>query len=112
MEDQMSVIPKLVALGLAATLSSPIQQRQIDYNTGVPDAQRINQLWVVTYVNEKGLEVVAQAKLQSGDYAPLMAPDFERLASMLPAARDLATTRNINMRLVKFKRVDMQDIVP
>ena len=56
----------------------------------------------------KVLEVVAQAKLQSGDYGPLMAADFERLASMLPAARDLAT----NVRLVKFKRVDMQDIVP
>jgi hypothetical protein len=41
-----------------------------------------------------------------------MAADFERLASMLPAARDLATTHNINVRLVKFKRVDMQDIVP
>ena len=112
MEDSTSIIPKLVALGLVGALSSPTQQRQINYNTGVPDGQRINQLWVVTYVNEKGLEVVAQAKLQSGDYAPLMAADFERLISMLPAARDLATTRNINMRLVKFKRVDMQDIVP
>jgi hypothetical protein len=76
------------------------------------DTQRINQLWVVTYVNETGLQVVAQAKLQSGDYAPLMAADFERLESMLPAARDLATTPNINMRLVKFKRADMQEIMP
>jgi hypothetical protein len=108
----MSIIPKLVLLGLAATVSSPIQQRQIDYSTGALDNQRITQLWLVTYLNEAGLEVVAQAKLQSGDYAPLMAADFERLISMLPAARDLATTRNINMRLVKFKRVDMQDIVP
>ena len=56
--------------------------------------------------------MVAQAKLQSGDYAPLMAADFERLASMLPAARNLAKTHDINMRLVKFKRADMQDIVP
>ena len=109
----MSVIPKLVALGLAATLSSPIQQRQIDYSTGAPDNQRITQLWLVTYVNEKGLEVVAQAKLQSGDYAPLIAADFERVASMLPAARDLATTRNIKMHLIKLtNRVDVQDIVP
>lgn len=108
----MSIIPKLMALGLAAALSSPVHQREIDYSTGTPDSRRINQLWLVTYVNEKGFEVVAQAKLQSGDYAPLIAADFERLASMLPAARDLATTRNINMRLVKFKRVDMQDIVP
>ena len=78
-----------------------------------PDSQSINQLWLVTYVNEKGLEVVAQAKLQSGDYAPLIAADFERLASMLPAARDLATTRNIKMRLIKFtNRVDIQDIAP
>jgi hypothetical protein len=109
----MSIIPKLVALGLVVTLSSPIQQRQIDYSTGAPDNQRITQLWLVIYVNEKGLEVVAQAKLQSGDYAPLIAADFERLASMLPAARDLATTRNIKMHLIKLtNRVDVQDIVP
>jgi hypothetical protein len=109
----MSIIPKLVAPGLVATLNSPTQQRQIDYNTGAPDSQRINQLWLVTYVNEKGLEVVAQAKLQSGDYAPLIAADFERMASMLPAAHDLATTRNIKMRLIKLtNRVDIGDIVP
>jgi hypothetical protein len=109
----MSIIPKLAALGLMAALNSPIQQRQIAYSSGAPDSQRLNQLWLVTYVNEKGLEVVAQAKLQSGDYAPLIAADFERLASILPAARDLATTRNIKMRLIKFNnRVDIQDIVP
>jgi hypothetical protein len=112
-EDGMSIIPKLVALGLAATLSSPIQQRQIDYSTGAPDNQRITQLWLVTYVNEKGLEVVAQAKLESGDYAPLIAADFERLASILPAARDLLTTRNIKMRLIKLtNRVDIEEILP
>jgi len=109
----MSIIPKLVALGLAVTLSSPIQQRQIDYSTGAPDNQRITQLWLVTYVNEKGLEVVAQAKLQSGDYAPLIAADFERLASMLPAARDLAKANVTKLRLIKFtNRVDIEDIVP
>jgi hypothetical protein len=109
----MSIIPKLVALGLAATLSSPIHQRQIYYSTEAPDNQRITQLWLVTYVNEKGFEVVAQAKLKSGDYAPLIAADFDRLASMLPAARDLATTRNIKMRLIKLtNRVDLEEIVP
>jgi hypothetical protein len=109
----MSVIPKLVALGLAATLSSPIQQRQIGYSTGEPDNQRITQLWLVTYVNGKGLEVVAQARLQSGDYAPLIAADFERLASMLPAARDLAKANVTKLRLIKFtNRVDIEDIVP
>jgi hypothetical protein len=53
----MSVIPKLVALSLAATLSSPIQQHQIGYSTGDPDTNRITQLWLVTYVDGKGLEV-------------------------------------------------------
>jgi hypothetical protein len=106
----MSIIPKLVALGLAAIISSPVQ---VAYSPRNSDGQRLNQLWLVTYVNEKGLEVVAHAKLQGGDYAPLIAADFERLASILPAARDLATTRNIKMRLIKFNnRVDIQDIVP
>jgi hypothetical protein len=113
LENQMSIIPKLVTLGLAAVLSSPIPHHQIDYSTPGLDSQRINQLWLVTYVNENGLEVVAQAKLQTSDYAPLIAADFERLASILPAARDLATTRNIKMRLIKFtNRVDVQDIMP
>jgi hypothetical protein len=43
----------------------------------------------------------------------LIAADFERMASMLPAAHDLATTRNIKMRLIKLtNRVDIGDIVP
>jgi hypothetical protein len=109
----MSIIPKLLTLGLAAVLSSPVPQHQIDFSMPGPDGQRINQLWLVTYVNEAGLEVVVQAKLQSGGYAPLIAANTARLESMLPAARDLATTRNIKMRLIKLtNRVDIEDIVP
>jgi hypothetical protein len=109
----MSVIPKLVALGLAATLSSPIQQRQIAYSAGDPSSNRINQLWLVTYLDETGLEVVAQAKLTNGQYAPLIAADLARLESMVPAARDLARTDRIKLRLIKFtNRVDIEDIAP
>jgi hypothetical protein len=110
----MTIMPKLVALGLAATLSSPLRQHQIDYSTGTtPDSQRINQLWLVTYLNETGLEVVAQAKLETGEYAPLIAADSARLESMLPVALALATAGNVKMRLIKFtNRVDVQDIVP
>ena len=109
----MSINPKLVALGLAAALSSPGPPHRVDFSTPGFESQRLNQLWLVTYINEKGLEVVAQAKLQSGDYAPLIAADFERLASMLPAARDLATTRNIKMRLIKLSnRVDIEEFLP
>jgi hypothetical protein len=109
----MSIISKLVTLGLATALSSTGPPRQIDFSMPGRDGQRINQLWLVTYVNEKGLEVVAQAKLQSGDYAPLIAADFARLESVLPAAHNLATTGNIKMRLIKFiNRVDIEYIVP
>jgi hypothetical protein len=101
-----------VALGLAATLSSPIQQRQIGYSTGDTDAQRINQLWLVTYLDEAGQEVLAVAQLANGENLPLIAADQARLESMMPTARGLAKTNNIKMRLVKFKRVDMQDIAP
>ena len=60
----MSIFPHLAVLGLAATLSSPIHQHQIDFKATSPDGiQRINQLWLVTYINEAGLETVAQAKL-------------------------------------------------
>jgi hypothetical protein len=109
----MSIIPKLVMLGLAAALSSPIPQHQIDFSMPGPDSQRINQLWLVTFINQAGEEVVVQAKLTSGDYAPLIAADPARLEGMMPAARDLAKARNIKMRLIKLtNRVDIEDIVP
>jgi len=109
----MGIIPKLAVLGLATTLSSPIPQHQIDYSTPAADNQRINQLWLVTYINETGEETVVRAKLTNGSYAPLIAADPVRLENMMPAARDLATTRNIKMRLIKLtNRIDIEDIAP
>jgi hypothetical protein len=104
----MSMIQKVMLLGLAASFSSPINQQQ------TPDSvQRINQLWLVTFINEAGEEVVVQAKLTNGDYAPLIAADPVRLENMMPAARDLAKTRNIKMRLIKLtNRLDIENITP
>jgi hypothetical protein len=62
----MSIISKLLTLGLAAALSSTGPQRQIDFNMPGPDGQRINQLWLVTYINETGLEVVNRAGFAGG----------------------------------------------
>jgi hypothetical protein len=62
-------------IGLAAAFSSPISQHQIGFSTPGSDSQRINQLWLVAYLNEAGLEVVAQAKQTSGNYAWLIAAD-------------------------------------
>jgi hypothetical protein len=110
----MSIIPKLVMLGLATSLSSSIHQHQIYFKMPSPDSiERINQLWLVTFIDAAGKEVVAQAKLASGDYAPLIAADPARLDSMMPAARDLAKSRNIKMRLIKLtNRLDIEDIAP
>jgi hypothetical protein len=109
----MSIVPKLVALGLAAALGSPIRQHQIDYSTGTPDSRRIGQLWLVTYINEAGEEDVVGAKLANGDKTPLIAADLARLESMMPAARDLAKTNHIKLRLIKFtNRVDVEEIAP
>jgi hypothetical protein len=111
---QMSIIPNLAMLGLAAALSSPMRHHQIDFKMSSPDGvERINQLWLVTYINEAGLETVAQAKLVTGEYAPLIAADTARLESMMPAAHGLAKANNLKMRLIKLtNRIDIEDIVP
>jgi hypothetical protein len=58
----MSIIPKLAMLGLATALSSVVHQHQIDFKMPSPDSiERINQLWLVTFINEAGQETVAQA---------------------------------------------------
>jgi hypothetical protein len=109
----MSIIPNLVTLGLAAALSSTVPQRQIDFSMPGADGQRLNQLWLVTWINEAGLEVVVQTKLTDGTYTPLIAADASRLESTMAAAQYMATTRKIKMRLIKFtNRVDLEDIVP
>jgi hypothetical protein len=111
---QMSIIPHLAVLGLAAALCSPTRHHQIDFKMSSPDGvERINQLWLATYINEAGLETVAQAKLVTGEYVPLIAADAARLESMMPAARGLAKANNLKMRLIELtNRIDIEDIVP
>jgi hypothetical protein len=109
----MTIIPHLAMLGLAAALSSPIHQHQIDLRTSPDSIQRFNQLWLVTYINETGQETVAQAKLATGEYAPLIAADIARLESIMQAARGLAKANNLKMRLIKLtNRIDIEDITP
>ena len=79
-----------------------------------PDGiQRINQLWLVTYINEADQEFVVQAKVTTGVSAPLIAADPVRLESMMSTARGLAKANNVKMRLIKFtNRLDIEDITP
>jgi hypothetical protein len=109
----MSIISNLVTLGLAAVLSSTVPKNQIEFSMPGPDGQRLNQIWLVTWINEAGLEVVVQAKLTDGSYTPLIAADTSRLESAMAAAQDMATTRKIKLHLIKFtNRVDIEDIAP
>jgi hypothetical protein len=103
-----------VACSTARASGARAGRRQIDFKMPSPDSiERINQLWLVTFINEAGQETVAQAKLTSGDYAPLIAADPARLEGMMPAARDLAKTRNIKMRLIKLtNRLEIETIAP
>ena len=66
----MTIIPKLLALSLATALSSTNPQRQIDFSMPGLDTQRINQLWVVTYVNEKGLESSLRQNCKAATMGP------------------------------------------
>lgn len=110
----MSILQQLAAFGTAAFLSSAIPQYQIDLKMASPDGvQRIDPLWMVTYIDDAGREVVVQAKLTTGDYAPMIAADGARLESMMAAARELARASNKTMRLVKFtNRIDVEEIRP
>jgi len=110
----MSMIPHLSVFVATAFLSSSVFQYRIDFKMTSPDGvQRIDQLWLVTYVDEAGREIVAQAKLTNGDYAPLIAADAARLESMMPAARAIAKANNVKMRLIKFtSRLDVEEITP
>jgi hypothetical protein len=110
----MFTIPKLATVAATALLSSTIPYQKIDLKMSSPDGiQRLEQLWLVTYVDDARREVVAQAKLVTGEYAPLIATDVARLESMMPAARGLAKANNIEMRLIKFTgRLNIEEIRP
>src|SRR5437868_14013968 len=108
----MVTLPQL-ALATAAALATSIVQ-PIDLKTTSPDSvQRLEQLWMVTYVDNGGREIVAQAKLTSGAYAPLIAADVARLDDIILVARELAKANQITMQVVKFSsRQIIQEIKP
>jgi hypothetical protein len=110
----MITVSQLAIVAATAFISSAIPYQQADLKMVSPDGfQRLEQLWLVTYVDDAGREVVAQARLTTGEYAPLIAADAARLEGMMPAARGLAKAKNIKMRLIKFTgRLDVEEIRP
>jgi hypothetical protein len=56
----MFTIPKLAIVASTAFLGSTIPYQQVDLKMTSPDGiQRLDQLWIVTYVDEARREVVA-----------------------------------------------------
>jgi hypothetical protein len=110
----MSILQQLTAFGTAVFLSASAPQYQVDLKTTSPNGvQRIDPLWMIIFIDDAGREIVVQAKLTTGDYAPMIAADTARLESMMTAARELAKASNKTMRLVKFtNRVDVEEIRP
>jgi hypothetical protein len=79
----------------------PIQAAQ---DAGSPAVHRFENLWVVTYIDAAGLETIAAARAASGEMAPLMAVDDERLQSIIEAGKMLAAGRHVKLNLVKFSQ--------
>jgi hypothetical protein len=74
----MTTIPRFTIVAVTAFLSSAIQYQRADLKMVSPDGiQRLEQLWLVTYVDDAAREVVAQAKLTTGEYAPLIQCDWK-----------------------------------
>ena len=88
----------LIILGLLG----PGQAAKRDANA--PAVHLFESLWMVTYIDDTGLETVAEARAASGEMAPLMAVDEERLKSIIEAGKMLAATRQIKLRLLKFSQ--------
>jgi hypothetical protein len=108
----MSFMTQLASLGAAAVIASSAPQVRIDLKAP-GKVQRIDEIWMVTYVNEADVEVLVQGQLSTGEFVPMIAADRARMESMVPAARAMAKALNIQMRLIKYtNRVDLLEIRP
>lgn len=82
-------------------------------DSSAPAVHLFENLWVVTYIDDTGYESVAEARAASGEIAPLMAVDEERLKSIIEAGKMLAATRQIKLRLLKFsQRSEIGEFLP
>lgn len=102
----------LLAAALFASLGG--QEPKADTRMTSPDGlQRIDQIWMIVLIDKTGVENVAQAKLVTGEYVPLIAADAVRLESMIGVAREMASALNVEMKVIRFtNRIDVQQIRP
>jgi hypothetical protein len=101
------------AAAIAVFLSSSHVQTISNKSDSDTAIKRIDTLWLVTFVNDEGIEAVAQAKIASGENVPLIAADNDRLQSIIESGKALAASRKIKLRLVEFShRSDVGEFSP
>lgn len=102
--------PLLVALSVFSTAPS---YQQVKSDSEGNFVQRFRELWLITYIGENGTETIADAPAATGEMVPLIAADNDRLQSIIAAGKQIAATRHIKLRLVKFtERSDVGEFAP
>ncbi len=98
----------------AIVLWSTFPESKADTRMTSPNGiQRIDQVWMIVLIDKAGVENLAQAKLVTGEYAPLIAADAARLESMVGVAREMARAMNVEMKVIRFtNRIDVEQIRP
>jgi hypothetical protein len=103
---------KLSALTLGLTLAATHLNAEASSQTVQP-TQKMEKLWMLTYVNGDGIETIAQTHSPSGETVPLMAVDRQRLDSIIALGKQLSAANNIQLTLVEFSgRSDVGEIKP
>jgi hypothetical protein len=105
---------RIFAFSLALLFGSPALEKRIDFKAASPPSPtHFEKLWLVTYLNEAGVEAIAQGRASSGEVVPLIATDAERLSSIVEAGRAIASARKVKMRLVEFSsRSEVGEFTP
>lgn len=83
LESRIRVAALLSLLALGPASSQLYADTKMPSSDGV---QRMDQVWMIVFVDNGGVESLAQAQTTTGDYVPLIAADQARLESMVEIA--------------------------
>jgi hypothetical protein len=88
-------------------------QLKADVTPTPQSVQKMDKLWMLTYINVDGVETIAQTRTPTGELFPLMAVDQERLQSIIALGKQISAANKIKLTLVEFsQRSDAGEINP
>ncbi len=104
---------RLISAAVIAMCCTPYVQPISNKYDSDSAIRRMDKVWLVTYVNDENVELLAFGKTATGEIFPLIAADQDRLQSIIEGGKLLATSRKIKMRLVEFaSRSDVGEFAP